>query len=89
MSSEPVALQTKDYKVADVSLADWGRKEIAIAERGAEMIAASKRAEQTQRVEVAMAEASEIADAVAYLASGEARYVNGATLAIDGGQTAG
>ena len=32
MSSEPVALQTKDYKVADVSLADWGRKEIAIAE---------------------------------------------------------
>jgi adenosylhomocysteinase len=23
---------TKDYKVADISLADWGRKEIAIAE---------------------------------------------------------
>ena len=32
MSSEPVALQTQDYKVADISLADWGRKEIAIAE---------------------------------------------------------
>jgi adenosylhomocysteinase len=32
MSSEPVALQTQDYKVADLSLADWGRKEIAIAE---------------------------------------------------------
>jgi adenosylhomocysteinase len=32
MSSEPVALQTEDYKVADVELADWGRKEIAIAE---------------------------------------------------------
>jgi adenosylhomocysteinase len=32
MSSEPVAIQTPDYKVADVSLADWGRKEIAIAE---------------------------------------------------------
>jgi len=32
MSSEPVALQTRDYKVADISLADWGRKEIAIAE---------------------------------------------------------
>ena len=23
---------TQDYKVADISLADWGRKEIAIAE---------------------------------------------------------
>ena len=32
MSSEPVALQAQDYKVADVALADWGRKEIAIAE---------------------------------------------------------
>ncbi len=32
MSSEPVALQTQDYKVADLALAEWGRKEIAIAE---------------------------------------------------------
>jgi adenosylhomocysteinase len=32
MSSEAVALQKHDYKVADISLADWGRKEIAIAE---------------------------------------------------------
>ena len=32
MSSEAVALQTNDYKVADISLADFGRKEIAIAE---------------------------------------------------------
>ena len=32
MSSEPVAIQTPDYKVKDISLADWGRKEIAIAE---------------------------------------------------------
>ncbi len=32
MSSEPVAIQTPDYKVADISLADWGRREIAIAE---------------------------------------------------------
>ena len=32
MSSEPVALQSRDYKVADIALADWGRKEIAIAE---------------------------------------------------------
>ncbi len=32
MSSEPVAIQQADYKVADISLADWGRKEIAIAE---------------------------------------------------------
>ena len=32
MSSEAVALQANDYKVADISLADWGRKEIAIAE---------------------------------------------------------
>lgn len=35
------------------------------------------------------AEPEEIAAAVAYLASPEARYVNGATLAIDAGQTAG
>ena len=32
MSSEPVAIQKPDYKVKDISLADWGRKEIAIAE---------------------------------------------------------
>ncbi len=32
MSSEPVAIQSPDYKVADITLADWGRKEIAIAE---------------------------------------------------------
>ena len=32
MSSEAVAIQQEDYKVADISLADWGRKEIAIAE---------------------------------------------------------
>ena len=32
MSSEPVAIQKHDYKVKDISLADWGRKEIAIAE---------------------------------------------------------
>ena len=32
MSSEPVAIQTPDYKVADISLAGWGRREIAIAE---------------------------------------------------------
>ena len=32
MSTEPVAIQAQDYKVADMSLAGWGRKEIAIAE---------------------------------------------------------
>ena len=32
MSSEAVALKQNDYKVKDISLADWGRKEIAIAE---------------------------------------------------------
>jgi adenosylhomocysteinase len=32
MSSEAVALQKVDFKVADISLAAWGRKEIAIAE---------------------------------------------------------
>ena len=32
MSSEAVAIRTPDYKVKDLSLADWGRKEIAIAE---------------------------------------------------------
>ena len=29
MSSEPVAIQQNDYKVADISLADFGRKEIS------------------------------------------------------------
>lgn len=38
---------------------------------------------------MAVAEPEEIASAVAYLASSEARYVNGATLHIDGAQTAG
>jgi adenosylhomocysteinase len=32
MSNEAVALRKNDYKVADISLAAWGRKEIAIAE---------------------------------------------------------
>jgi len=32
MSSQPVANLTPDYKVADISLAEWGRKEINIAE---------------------------------------------------------
>ncbi|MDA0679030.1 MAG: adenosylhomocysteinase [Proteobacteria bacterium] len=32
MSIEAVAVPKHDYKVADISLADWGRKEIAIAE---------------------------------------------------------
>ncbi|HEX5787090.1 MAG TPA: adenosylhomocysteinase [Woeseiaceae bacterium] len=32
MSSEAVAIKKHDYKVADIGLAAWGRKEIAIAE---------------------------------------------------------
>jgi adenosylhomocysteinase len=32
MSSEPVAIPEQDYKVADISLAGWGRKEMTIAE---------------------------------------------------------
>jgi len=32
MSSEAVAIEKPDYKVADISLAEWGRKEIQIAE---------------------------------------------------------
>ena len=32
MTSQPVANIEPDYKVADINLADWGRKEIAIAE---------------------------------------------------------
>ena len=32
MSSEAVAIEKHDYKVADIALADWGRREIAIAE---------------------------------------------------------
>jgi len=31
-SSEAVAVQGQDYKVADMTLTDWGRKEITIAE---------------------------------------------------------
>ena len=30
--NSPVENLTPDYKVADIDLADWGRKEIAIAE---------------------------------------------------------
>jgi adenosylhomocysteinase len=33
MTSQPVTNLEPDYKVADVSLADWGRKEISIAEQ--------------------------------------------------------
>ena len=32
MSSEAQTIQANDYKVADITLAGWGRKEIAIAE---------------------------------------------------------
>ena len=32
MSIQPVENTSHDYKVADISLSDWGRKEIAIAE---------------------------------------------------------
>ncbi len=32
MSSQPVENLSPDYKVADISLADWGRKEVSIAE---------------------------------------------------------
>ena len=32
MSNEAVAMTQNDYKVADIALADWGRREIAIAE---------------------------------------------------------
>ena len=32
MSNEAVALQQHDYKVKDITQAEWGRKEIAIAE---------------------------------------------------------
>jgi adenosylhomocysteinase len=32
MSTQPVRKETPDYKVADIGLAGWGRKEIAIAE---------------------------------------------------------
>lgn len=32
MSGEAVAIPKQDYKVADITLAEWGRKEIAIAE---------------------------------------------------------
>jgi len=32
MSSQPVQNITPDYKIADIGLADWGRKEIVIAE---------------------------------------------------------
>jgi adenosylhomocysteinase len=32
MSNQPVENLTPDYKVADISLADWGRKEVSIAE---------------------------------------------------------
>ena len=32
MSTQPIEKLTPDYKVADINLAAWGRKEISIAE---------------------------------------------------------
>jgi adenosylhomocysteinase len=32
MGSDPVAIEKHDYKVADIALAEWGRREMAIAE---------------------------------------------------------
>ena len=32
MSGEAIVIESHDYKVKDISLAEWGRKEIAIAE---------------------------------------------------------
>ena len=32
MTTQPVANIDPDYKVADIGLAEWGRKEIGIAE---------------------------------------------------------
>ena len=32
MGSDPVAIEKHDYRVADIALAEWGRREIAIAE---------------------------------------------------------
>jgi adenosylhomocysteinase len=32
MGSDPIAIEKHDYKVADIALAEWGRREIAIAE---------------------------------------------------------
>ena len=49
MSSEPVAIQQPDYKVADISLADWGRKEIAIAETEMPGLMALRREYEGQR----------------------------------------
>jgi adenosylhomocysteinase len=49
MSSEPVAIQQPDYKVADISLADWGRKEITIAETEMPGLMALRREYEDQR----------------------------------------
>ena len=49
MSSEPVAIQQLNYKVADISLADWGRKEIAIAETEMPGLMALRREYEGQR----------------------------------------
>ena len=32
MNTQPVENLTPDYKIADIGLADWGRKETSIAE---------------------------------------------------------
>jgi adenosylhomocysteinase len=49
MSSEPVSIQQPDYKVADISLADWGRKEITIAETEMPGLMALRREYENQR----------------------------------------
>jgi len=49
MSSEPVAIQQQDHKVADITLADWGRKEIAIAETEMPGLMALRREYESQQ----------------------------------------
>lgn len=85
-------------KCLALEYAKRGLRVVALAPGGVEtpLIARTRYPDDADRSQIAklmplvpLAQPEEIAAAVAYLASDEARYVNGAVLAIDGGQTAG
>ena len=81
--------ETKDYAIADLALADWGRKEIRIAETempGLMAIREDVRAQIVAQIPAGrLALPEEVADSVSFLASEKAAYITGANLSVNGG----
>ena len=76
-------IETLKYKVKDIALADWGRKEINLAE--AEMPGLmSLRKEYGESKPL---KGARIADLALFLASDESKFITGTEMIIDGGMT--